>query len=262
MDAIVQVMESTIAARDPYTVAHQQRVTRLADAIAAEMNLPPASRESLRLAGRLHDLGKIAVPGELLAKPGQLTGAEFSLIKSHPQVGYDILQPLKLPGKVTQIILQHHERLDGSGYPCGLKGDEILLEARILAVADVVEAMCSHRPYRPALGATQALEEISRHRGTLYDPGVVDACVRVYEKEGSFESQVEEAPAARRPQEIPRPAAALQAWPDRQSRALRLNSYHPVKPLDKLRNLKSRFYLHAAASSLVGGMLMLAVRGA
>ena len=178
MDAIIQVIESSISARDPYTVAHQQRTTELACLIAAEMDLPEANRRELQVAGRLHDLGKIAVPGDILSKPGKLTSYEFSLIKIHPQKACDILRPLKL-GKVTRIILQHHERLDGSGYPQKLKGSEILMEAKILAVADVVDAMHSHRPYRPALGLNQALEEITNFKGTLYEATVVDACMKV-----------------------------------------------------------------------------------
>ena len=180
MEAIVQVMESTIGARDPYTVGHQQRATQIACAIGAEMGLSPDQLRDLRVAGSLHDLGKVAVPLEILTKPGRLTELEFSLIKTHPQVGYDILKPLKLPEQINQIILQHHERLDGSGYPQHLEGRDILLEARILGVADVVEAMCSHRPYRPALGLDLAFEEISRHRGKIYDPEVVDTCIKLY----------------------------------------------------------------------------------
>lgn len=189
MDAIIQLMESTIAARDPYTVDHQQRSTQLACLIAAEMALPMASIEDLHVAGRLHDLGKIAVPGEILSKPGKLSDEEFSLVKNHPQVGFEILQPLKLPLQITQIILQHHERLDGSGYPHRLEGSEILLEARILAVADVVESICSHRPYRPSLGLNQALEEIVRFKGTMYDVEAVDACIRIFEKAGDHPYQ-------------------------------------------------------------------------
>jgi putative nucleotidyltransferase with HDIG domain len=183
VDAIIQVMESIIAIRDPYTVAHQQRTSRLACLIAAEMDLPETSIEALRVAGRLHDLGKIAVPIEILAKSGKLTEAEFSLIRCHPQVGYEILLPLELPRRIAQIILQHHERLDGSGYPRGLQGDEILLGARILAVADVVEAICSFRPYRTSLGQDLALAEINNYKTTLYDAAVVDAFIRVHEKE-------------------------------------------------------------------------------
>jgi len=180
MQAIIQVMESALGARDPYTVSHQQRVTRIACAIAAELGLSQERLRYLQIAGTLHDLGKIAVPGEILAKPGKLTDLEFAIIKRHPQVGCDIIKPLNFPAVTTQIMLQHHERLDGSGYPLGLKGEDILLEARILGVADVVEAMCSHRPYRPALGLEVALEEISQNRGILYDSMVVQACLRLY----------------------------------------------------------------------------------
>jgi HD-GYP domain-containing protein (c-di-GMP phosphodiesterase class II) len=181
MDAIIQVMESTIAARDLYTVAHQQRTAHLADLIAAEMDLPAQSRRDLHVAGRLHDLGKIGVPGDILSKHGKLNYFEFALIKFHPQMACDILRPLAITN-VIQIILQHHERLDGSGYPLGLRGSEILPEARILAVADVVDAICSDRPYRPSLGMDQALEEITSFKGTLYEAAVVDACMQVYEE--------------------------------------------------------------------------------
>ena len=181
MDAIIQVMESTIAARDLYTVAHQQRTAHLADLIAAEMDLPVQSRKDLHVAGRLHDLGKIGVPGDILSKHGKLNYFEFALIKFHPQMACDILRPLEIT-KVIQIILQHHERLDGSGYPLGLRGSEILPEARILAVADVVDAICSDRPYRPSLGMDQALEEITNFKGILYEAAVVDACMNVYEE--------------------------------------------------------------------------------
>jgi len=184
MVAIIQVLESTIAVRDPYTAGHQQRATQLACLMAAEMDLPNPSIEDLNVAGRLHDLGKIGVPGEILSKTGKLTGAEFSLVKSHPQLGCEILKPLKLPQQITQIILQHHERLDGSGYPQGLKGSEILLEARILAVADVVDSICSHHPYRPSQGLDHALEEIVQFKGTLYDVEVVNAYIRVFKKAG------------------------------------------------------------------------------
>jgi putative nucleotidyltransferase with HDIG domain len=180
MEAIIQVMESALGARDPYTVGHQQRVTLIACAIARELGLPAVCFHYLRVAATLHDLGKIAIPGDILAKPGRLTDLEFALIKRHPQVGCDILKPLNLPITTTMIILQHHERLDGSGYPLGLKGEDILLEARILGVADVLEAMCSHRPYRPALGLEVALEEISQNRGVLYDSMVVEACLNLY----------------------------------------------------------------------------------
>ncbi len=180
MEALIQVMESTIAARDPYTVSHQQRVTQIACAIAQEMDLPEDRIQQLRIAARLHDLGKVAIPTELLARPGKLSPIEFDLIKTHPQVAYNILQPINFPGDTTEIILQHHERLDGSGYPQGLKEPDILLEAKILGVADVMEAMCSHRPYRPALDPSVALAELSMNKGVLYDAAVVEACLRLY----------------------------------------------------------------------------------
>lgn len=179
MEAIIQVMESVIGARDRYTVSHQQRVTRLAGALATAMGLSPERRRTLQTAAALHDLGKIAIPAEILAKPGKLTAIEFAMFKAHPQVGYDILKPLNFPTEIGQVMLQHHERLNGSGYPRGLKRKEILWEAQILSVADVVEAMCSHRPYRPALGLARAMEEISRSKGVLYDAGVVDACLKL-----------------------------------------------------------------------------------
>ena len=180
MEALIQVMESTIAARDPYTVSHQQRVTQIACAIAQEMDLPEDRIQQLRIAARLHDLGKVAIPTELLARPGKLSPIEFDLIKTHPQVAYNILQPINFPGDTTEIILQHHERLDGSGYPQGLQEPDILLEAKILGVADVMEAMCSHRPYRPALDPSVALAELSMNKGVLYDAAVVEACLRLY----------------------------------------------------------------------------------
>jgi HD-GYP domain-containing protein (c-di-GMP phosphodiesterase class II) len=182
MDAIIQVMESTIGARDPYTVDHQQRATHIAIAIGQRMGLSEDRLTELHVAGSLHDLGKIAVPQEILSKPGKLTDLEFAIIKTHPQVAFNILKPLEIPGQITQIIMQHHERMNGSGYPQGLDGQEILLEAKILGVADVLEAMCSHRPYRPALGIEKAMEEISKKRGILYDPEVVDNCLLLYQE--------------------------------------------------------------------------------
>jgi HD-GYP domain-containing protein (c-di-GMP phosphodiesterase class II) len=180
MEALIQVLESTIAARDPYTVGHQRRVTQIACTIGKAMGLSEGRLFELRLAGKLHDLGKIAIPASLLSKPGKLNTLEFALIKTHPQVAYNILEPINLPGNTTKIILQHHERLNGSGYPHGLKGDEILLEARILSVADVMEAMCSHRPYRAALGLGEGLNELTKNRGILYDEAVVDTCLQLY----------------------------------------------------------------------------------
>ena len=179
-EGIIHVISLTVETRDPYTAGHQQRVADLARAISIEMGLNNEHVEAIRLAGLIHDLGKIAVPSEILAKPGRLTDIEFNLIKTHPQAGYDILRDIDFPWPLSKIVLQHHERLDGSGYPKGLSGrDGILLEARILAVADVFEAMASHRPYRPALGKETALKEIIRGKGNLYDPEAVDACVKV-----------------------------------------------------------------------------------
>jgi HD-GYP domain-containing protein (c-di-GMP phosphodiesterase class II) len=152
------------------------------------MGLPEEQIDGIRMAGLIHDIGKINIPAEILNKPGQLTEIEYSLFKNHPQVGHDVLKTVEFPWPVAQIVLQHHERRDGSGYPHGLSGEEIMIEARILAVADIVEAIASHRPYRPARGAGDALEEILHNKGTLYDPEVVDACLRVfYERDFKFE---------------------------------------------------------------------------
>jgi putative two-component system response regulator len=180
MEGTIQVISSTVEMRDPYTAGHQRRVAALAGAIATQMGLPEDRIDELRMAGIIHDLGKIAVPAEILSKPGRITEAEFNMIKCHPQAGYDILKDIEFPWPIAQIILQHHERMDGSGYPQGLSGDDILMEARILAVADTVEAMASHRPYRPALGIDKALEEISKNKGILYDLEVADACIELF----------------------------------------------------------------------------------
>ncbi len=180
MHAITKVIEATMEAKDPYTVQHQRRVTQIALSIAGNMGLPGDSLEKLRIAGTFHDLGKIAIPTEILVKPGRLTEQEFSIIKTHPMTGYEILQPLEFPKQTTQILLQHHERWNGSGYPRGLSGSEILLEARVLGVADVVEAMATHRPYRPALGIDEAMYELALNRGILYDPQVVESCSWLY----------------------------------------------------------------------------------
>ena len=186
--ATVNILASTIEMRDPYTAGHQRRVTTLACAIAEEMGLSDDQFDGLRMAGLIHDLGKINVPAEILSKPGQINDIEFSIIRYHPQICHDLLKTIELPWPVAKIVLHHHERINGSGYPQGLKGDAIMLEARILAVADIVEAIASHRPYRPARGAGDALEEILHNKGTLYDPEVVDACLRVfYEKGFKFE---------------------------------------------------------------------------
>ena len=170
--------------RDPYTGSHQRRVTQLACAIANEMALSEEQIEGLRMAGLIHDIGKISIPAEVLSKPGPLSDIEYGLIQAHPRIGHGILKDTDFPWPLADIVLQHHERLDGSGYPQGLLSEEIMLEARILAVADVVEATASHRPYRPARGIDQALEEISQNRGVLYDPEVVGACLKLFTEDG------------------------------------------------------------------------------
>jgi len=185
LDGIIHAIASTVEIRDPYTAGHQLRVAGLAFAIAREMGFSKAQAEGVRVAGTIHDLGKISVPAEILSRPGLLTEMEFEIIKTHPQAGYDILKDMKFPWPLARIVLQHHERMDGSGYPQGLSGENTLMEARILAVADVVEAMASHRPYRPALGIDVALKKISKNKGVLYDPEVVDACLKVF-TENSF----------------------------------------------------------------------------
>ena len=180
MEDSIKAMAATVEARDPYTSGHQSRVSQLAVAISKEMGLPDETINGIGLAASVHDLGKISVPAEILSKPGGLTEVEFMLVKQHVQRGYDILKDIEFPWPLATNVWQHHERLDGSGYPQGLKGEQILLGSRILAVADVVEAMASHRPYRPALGIEAALEEIELRRGTRYDQDVVDACVKLF----------------------------------------------------------------------------------
>ncbi|HUS88665.1 MAG TPA: HD-GYP domain-containing protein, partial [Desulfosporosinus sp.] len=184
MGGIIQAMALTVEKKDPYTAGHQRRVADLARAVSKEMDLSEEQIDGIRLAGTIHDIGKICVPADILSKPGRLTEHEFGIIKEHPQVGYDILKEIEFPWPIAQIVYQHHERMDGSGYPQGLAGEEILLEARIIALADVMEAMASHRPYRPSLGTEKALEEISAHRGKYYDPSAVDACVRLFREKG------------------------------------------------------------------------------
>jgi putative nucleotidyltransferase with HDIG domain len=184
LEDTVRAMAGLVEMRDPYTAGHQIRVANLAMAIARQLGLPGEQVHAIHLAGTVHDLGKIQVPAEILSKPGKITDIEYSLIKIHPQAGYDILKGIDFPWPIAQMVLQHHERLDGSGYPQGLKGDAILLEARILSVADVVEAMSSHRPYRPGLGMEAALAEINAKRGTHFDPQAVDACVSLFQEQG------------------------------------------------------------------------------
>ncbi|MBE0615984.1 MAG: PAS domain S-box protein [Burkholderiales bacterium] len=184
MESTLQAVSSVVELRDPYTAGHERRVGELAAAIGAEMGLPESTVKGLRLAGYVHDLGKISVPAEILSKPTRLAPMEYELIKNHPQSGFEVLKNVDFPWPVAQIILQHHERLDGSGYPRKLKGDEIILEARVMAVADVVEAMSSHRPYRPGIGLDAALAEIETNSGRFYDARVVAACLRLFRERG------------------------------------------------------------------------------
>ena len=185
MGATIQAMSLTIETRDPYTAGHQKRVSDLARAIATEMKLSSEDIDAIRMAASIHDLGKISIPAEILSKPGKINEFEFRLIQNHPQIGFEILRTIEFPWPIAEIVLQHHERINGSGYPNGLRGEEIHIIARILAVADVVEAMISHRPYRAALTLGEAIHEITKNRGTLYDPDVVDACKRLF-IEGRF----------------------------------------------------------------------------
>jgi PAS domain S-box-containing protein len=178
--ATIQVLISTVEMRDPYTSGHQIRSTDLARAIAVEMGLPQEKIDGIRLAGSIHDIGKLSVPSEILSKTTKLTKNEFALIKEHPQIGYEMLKKVDSPWPLAEIVYQHHERINGNGYPRNLKGDEIVIEARIIGVADVVEAMASHRPYRPSLGIDAALEEIEKNKGILYDNTVADACLKLF----------------------------------------------------------------------------------
>ena len=182
--ATIQVLVSAVEIRDPYTSGHQIRSAGLARAIATEMGFTKERIDGIRMAGSIHDIGKLSIPAEILSKPTKLTNIEFSLIKEHSQSGYEMLKDVESPWPLAEIVYQHHERMDGSGYPRNLKGDDILMEARIMAVADVVESMASHRPYRPALGIDKALEEIEKNKGTLYDNAVADACLRLFREKG------------------------------------------------------------------------------
>jgi PAS domain S-box-containing protein/putative nucleotidyltransferase with HDIG domain len=180
MEGTIQSMALTSEMRDPYTAGHQNRVSKLACAIARELGLPADRIEGIRVSGTLHDIGKIYIPAEILSKPGKLRPNEINLIRDHADVGYELLRNIEFPWPVAEIVYQHHERIDGSGYPRGLKAEEICLEARILGVSDVVEAMASHRPYRPAFSIEKALLEILQKRGVYYDAQVVDACMRLF----------------------------------------------------------------------------------
>ncbi len=190
MGAIIQAMSMTIEKRDPYTAGHQRRVTKLCRALATELGFSWSRIQGLRMAAAIHDLGKIMVPYEILNKPGPMSEPEMAIIRMHPRTAYDILKNIEFPWPIAETIFQHHERLDGSGYPRKLKGDQILEEARILGVADVVESMAFFRPYRPSIGIEEAIEELQNSRGVMYDAQVVDACAMLLtEKSFDFESK-------------------------------------------------------------------------
>jgi len=184
IEGVAQAMAFTIETRDPYTAGHQRRVTTLAVKIAKEMKLEQDKIEGIRMASTLHDIGKIYIPAEILSKPGKISEVEHNMIKTHPKVGADILKSIEFPWPVSDIVRQHHERMDGSGYPDGLSGEEILIEARVLAVADVIEAMASHRPYRAALSLEDSLNEIRKNKGILYDEKAAEAAIKVCSEEG------------------------------------------------------------------------------
>ncbi|WP_371380092.1 HD domain-containing phosphohydrolase [Sporomusa aerivorans] len=188
LNQTVQAMATITEMRDIYTAGHQQRVSGLSLAIAREMNLPEDTIQAVEVAALLHDIGKISIPSEILTKPGKLSFHEFEIVKGHSETGFEILKSIDFPYPVAEIVRQHHERLDGSGYPRGLSGKEVLLEARILMVADVVEAISSHRPYRPALGIVKAITEINLLKGIQYDSDVVEACLKVFEKGYAFDA--------------------------------------------------------------------------
>jgi PAS domain S-box-containing protein len=182
--ATVQAIAAIVETRDPYTAGHQRRVADLSRTIARAMALTDDRIDGIRMAASIHDIGKVSVPAEILSKPAKLRTTESELIKEHPQAGYEILKNIDFPWPIARMVLEHHERIDGSGYPKGLTGNQLLMESKIIAVADVVEAIASHRPYRPALGIDMALEEIRKHRGVLYDPEVVDTCLGLILEKG------------------------------------------------------------------------------
>jgi putative nucleotidyltransferase with HDIG domain len=184
LEQTITILVNIAEMKDPYTVGHQKRVSQLATAIAKKMNLPEEKVEFVRIASLIHDIGKVSVPSEILNKPSKLTDSEFALIKNHPSVCYKYIKDIDFPRKVADIILQHHEKMNGTGYPNGLRNREILLEAKIVSVADVVESMDHKRPYRPALGIDKALEEISKNKGKLYDPAVVETCIKLIKEDG------------------------------------------------------------------------------
>lgn len=184
LKSTIDTLASIVEIRDPYTSGHQKKVTTLSIAIAEELGLSNDKIEAISTAAIIHDIGKINIPPSILARPGKISDLEYTMIKTHPQLGYEMIKGIEFPWPIADIILQHHERLNSSGYPNGLKDKDILLEAKIIAVSDVVEAMSSYRPYRPALGIGEALKEIKKNKGKFYDPGVVDVCIRLFKKKG------------------------------------------------------------------------------
>jgi HD-GYP domain-containing protein (c-di-GMP phosphodiesterase class II) len=263
MEALMQVLESTMATRDPYTVGHQRRVSQIACSIGREMGLSEDRLSNLRIAGTLHDLGKFAIPSDILSKPGKLTTQEFALIKTHPQVAYNILEPISLPGNTAQIILQHHERMNGSGYPQGLKGEEILLEARILGVADVMEAMCSHRPYRASLGLADTLDELISNQGTLYDAAVVETCLKLYGEDLPASRQVSVGPSHLRVvMPLPQNPPVDGAWSHETfARRSPLPQAAAGKSLLWRLTQRHRAWVHAGSASLIGWLIMAWFKG-
>ena len=185
IESTANIITKVVETRDPYSTGHQQRVSKLATVIAREMKLPQDKIEGTRIASLVHDIGKVNLPTEIISKPSKLIEVEFNLIKNYPKIGYDILRKVDFPWPIAEIILQHQEKIDGSGYPRGLKGDEICIEAKILGVANVVEAMSSYKSYRPALSIDEALVEISNNKNILFDPEVVDTCIKLF-KEKDF----------------------------------------------------------------------------
>jgi len=189
IEGTTNIITKVVETRDPYSIGHQQRVSKLATAIAREMKLPQEKIEGTKIASLVHDIGKVNLPTEIISKPGKLIEVEFNLIKNYPKVGYDILKKVDFPWPIAEIVLQHQEKIDGSGYPRGLKSDEICIEAKILGVANVVEAMSSYKSYRPALSIDEALVEISNNKNILFDPVVADICLKLFkEKSFKFES--------------------------------------------------------------------------
>ncbi len=184
LDITIKTISRTVDSKDPYTAGHQQRVSDLARSLATQLNMTAEEIDGIRMAGIMHDIGKISIPSEILSKPGRLHDAEFELIKIHPTIGFDILSSIDFPWPVAAAVLFHHERIDGSGYPYGITGEFILPQAKIIGVADVVVAQASHRPYRPSMGIDQALEEIETNSGRLYEPEVVNACLSLFRDKG------------------------------------------------------------------------------